>query len=140
MAVPIINENDTTSTEEIKFGDNDKLSAKVAKLIPADILTILSSGVKAVYNAQGEPIIGTIEKITPEIQSFAADTTNKNVSKGGMLTKFEAVKLATSNGIPCVIAGSGTANVLTSVVKNESIGTYFMPVKSGTYPLAEEKK
>ncbi len=138
--ISIINENDTTSTEEIKFGDNDKLSAKVAKLISADLLTILSSGVKAVHNSQGKPIIDTIEKITSEIQRFATDTANKNVSKGGMLTKFEAVKFATSSGIACVIAGSGTANVLTSVVENRPVGTYFTPVKSGTYPLEEEKK
>lgn len=136
--IPIINENDTTSTEEIKFGDNDKLSAKVAKLIGADRLTILSSGVEGFYDDKKD-IIPEIRKITEEIKSFARDTTNKNVSKGGMITKLEAVKLATSHGIPCVIAGSGTANVLTNVVQGVSVGTCFTAVPLGTYPLEEEK-
>ncbi len=137
--VPIINENDTTSTDEIKFGDNDKLSAKVAKLIDADRLVILSSGVKGFHDDKGKHIPRVDGKITDQIQSFAMDTTNKNVSKGGMITKLEAVKVATSNGIPCVIAGSGTASVLTSVVQGEPRGTYFAPVKHGTYPSEEEK-
>ena len=137
--IPIINENDTTSTEEIKFGDNDKLSAMVAEPIHANLLSILSSGVEGFYNDKKE-IIPEIKKITSEIESFARDTTNKNVSKGGMITKLEAVKFATSHGIPCVIAGSGTANVLINVVQGVSVGTHFTTVPAGTYPLEKEKK
>ncbi len=142
--IPIINENDTIATEEIKFGDNDKLSAMVAKLIHADRLTILSSGVEGFYNDKKE-VIPEIKKITEQIQSFAMDTTNKNVSKGGMITKLEAVKIATSSKIPCVIAGSGTTYVLTSVIedrpiKDRPIGTYFTVVPAGTYPEIKAKK
>ena len=131
--IPIINENDTIATEEIKFGDNDKLSAMVAELSHANRLTILSSGVEGFYNDKKE-VIPEIKKITEQIQGFATDTTNKNVSKGGMITKLEAVKIATSSNIPCVIAGSGTANVLTHVVQGLPVGTYFASVPPGTYP------
>jgi len=122
--VPIINENDTTATEEIKFGDNDKLSALVAKLIHADRLVILSD-VDGVHNDKKE-IIKEIKEITKEVESFATDTTKKNISRGGMITKLEAVKIATSSCIPCVIAGSGTANVLVNISEgSQVIGTYF---------------
>ena len=137
--IPIINENDTTSTEEIKFGDNDKLSAMVAEPIRANLLSILSSGVEGFYDDKKE-IIPEIKKITSKIESFATDTTNKNVSKGGMITKLEAIKFATSHDITCVIAGSGTANVLTNIVQGVSVGTRFTTVPLGTYPLNEEKK
>ena len=122
--VPIINENDTISTEEIKFGDNDKLSALVAKLIHADSLIILSD-VDGFHNDKKE-VIKEIKEITKEIESFATDTTKKDISKGGMITKLEAVKIATPAGIPCVIAGSGTANVLVDIVVGaQTTGTYF---------------
>ena len=122
--IPIINENDTTSTEEIKFGDNDKLSALVAKLIHADSLVILSD-VDGFHNDKME-IIKEVKEITKEIESFATDTTKKNISRGGMITKLEAVKIATSSSIPCVIAGSGTANVLVNIAGGTPVtGTYF---------------
>ena len=127
--IPIINENDTVSTEEIKVGDNDKLSAFVAKLIHANSLVMLSSEVKGFLNNRRE-IIPEVAEVTKEIESFATDTTKKDVSRGGMITKLEAVKIATSFGIPCVIASSGTANVLNYIidgVKGAHVGTYFYP-------------
>jgi len=136
--IPIINENDTTSTEEIKFGDNDKLSAKVAKLIDADRLAILSSGVEGFYDDQRK-IIPKITKITKKDESFATDTTNKNVSKGGMITKLEAIKVATSSGIPCVIAGSGSTIAISKIVQVQPVGTYFTAVPAGTYPEVKAK-
>ena len=131
--IPIINENDTISTEEIKFGDNDKLSALVAKLIHADSLVILTDE-KGLYRIEdGKKVFfDKVDEVTKEIESLATDTTKKNTSKGGMITKLEAVKIATASGIPCVIASSSVADVLTGVVLHgEQVGTYF-PAKSKT--------
>ncbi len=125
--IPIINENDTTSTEEIKVGDNDKLSALVAKLIHADALVMLSDvdGLYLIKDGKKE-YLKQIREITKEIESHAADTANKDVSRGGMIAKLEAVKIATASHIPCVIASSGTVDVLESIVKDGTqVGTYF---------------
>lgn len=125
--VPIINENDTTSTEEIKFGDNDKLSALVASLIHADLLVILSD-VKAIYN-QDEALEGEYKEITPLIQTVSAGTTNIQVARGGMKTKIEAVKIATHAGTPCVITDGSIKDVLVRLVDKERIGTCFIEKK-----------
>ena len=124
--VPIINENDTISTDEIKFGDNDKLSALVASAIEADLLLILSD-VDGLYDSKDKEkkIFREIKEVTKEIESLALGTTKKNVSKGGMITKIEAVKIATHAKIPCVIANGDTRNVVKDVIAGKRIGTFF---------------
>ena len=121
--VPIINENDTTSTEEIKFGDNDKLSALVAKFLHADCLIILSS-VDGFYGRDKE-VIRNIPAITPAIISMSAGTSHVHVAKGGMITKIDAIQVATKAGIPCVITAGSAPNVLVRLVQGEQVGTYF---------------
>ncbi len=125
--VPIINENDTISTDEIKFGDNDKLSALVASLIGADLLLILSD-VDGLYNLKDKDkkVFKEIKEITKEIENLALGTTRKNVSKGGMVTKIEAVKIATHAKIPCVIANGNTRNIVRDVVNGKQVGTFFV--------------
>lgn len=125
--VPIINENDTISTDEIKFGDNDRLSALVASLIDADLLLILSD-VDGLYDSKSsdKKVFREIKEVTKEIESLALGTSKKNVSKGGMITKLEAVKIVTHAKIPCVIANAEAKNIIHDVLKGEHVGTLFM--------------
>lgn len=122
--IPIINENDTISTEEIKFGDNDKLSALVASLIHADLLLILSD-VDGLYDLE-KKVFKEIKEITTEVKSVAQGTSKKQLSKGGMSAKLEAVNIAVHAKVPSVIANGETKDVLLRVVKKERIGTLFL--------------
>ncbi|MCA9406087.1 MAG: glutamate 5-kinase [Candidatus Omnitrophica bacterium] len=126
---PIVNENDTISTDEIKFGDNDKLSALVASSIGADLLLILSD-VEGLYdtNSKDKKLFQEIKEITKEIEGLASGTNKakKNMSKGGMIGKLEAVKVATHAKVPCVIAHGEVKDVLLRVLSGERIGTFFM--------------
>jgi len=119
--VPIINENDTVSVDEIKFGDNDELSALVAKLIHADLLIILSDVDGLCKDGD---VIGIIKKITPKIKRIAKGTT-KESAMGGMITKLEAARIATSSGISCIIANGSTKNILTKLIDGKPLGTLF---------------
>lgn len=110
--VPIINENDTVSTDEIKFGDNDRLSALVSKLISADILIILSD-VDGLLD-KNKKVIPLVNEITPQIISLACPT-DKKICVGGMVSKLEAAKIA--SGIPCVIANGLRQDIILSVIK-----------------------
>ena len=125
--VPVVNENDTISTDEIRFGDNDRLSAFVATLIEADLLLLLTD-VEGFYDIKdgGKRIFKEIKEITREIEGMAADTQKRHMSRGGMSAKLEAIKIATHARIPCIIANGETKNVLTRVLKGEHIGTLFM--------------
>ena len=125
--VPIINENDTTSTEEIKFGDNDKLSALVASLLHADLLVILSD-VDGLYDAN-KKVFEEVGEITPEIMAVSGGTLNVNMARGGMKTKIEAVKIATRARVSCIITGGHIKDVLTQVVAGGKIGTFFIEKK-----------
>lgn len=122
QAVPIINENDTIAIDEIKFGDNDNLSGLVAKLSDAGLLLILSD-VDGLWD-ENKNIINTVGRITPEIEKLAKGTT-KEVSTGGMVTKLEAAKAVTKEGIACVIANGHKENVISKVLNAENIGTFF---------------
>jgi len=123
-AVPIINENDTIAIDEIKLGDNDKLSALVAELADARLLIILSD-VDGLWNENKE-VICMVEKITPDIEKHAKGTT-KEVSTGGMITKLQAAKMATEKGIACVIANGHAENIISTVLDAENTGTIFLP-------------
>ena len=124
--VPVVNENDTISTNEIKFGDNDKLSALTASLVQADLLIILSD-VEGLYDLKSteKKIFEEIKEITQDIEGLASGTGKKHVSKGGMITKLQAIKIATQAKIPCIIAHGETRDVLTRILKGERLGTFF---------------
>lgn len=127
-SVPVINENDTVSTEEIKFGDNDRLSALVAALINADLLIMLSD-VDGLMDAE-KKVIRIVDGITPEIKSLACPSTRKTCV-GGMITKLEAAKIAVDSGIPCVIANGHTKDIILSVTEDTGLnGTTFLSKKS----------
>jgi len=126
-SIPIINENDTVSTDEIKFGDNDRLSALVSSLIGADLLLILSD-VDGLID-KDKKVIQVVDEITPQIKALASPT-NKKTCVGGMITKIEAAKIAVDSGIPCVIANGKHKNIIICAIENPGqAGTLFVPKK-----------
>lgn len=125
--VPIINENDTVSTDEIKFGDNDRLSALVSMLIGADLLIILSD-VDGLMDSQ-KKVIQVVDDISPRVKELAAPS-SRQTCVGGMITKIEAAKIAVDSGIPCVIANGKRKNIILSVLgQPQNYGTLFLPKK-----------
>lgn len=125
-AVPIINENDTVSADEIKIGDNDTLASLVTKLLGADLLIILSD-VDGLYSHMGnKEVVDTVKEIGRKIEGLARGT-DKDVCVGGMATKVRAAKVVTEAGIPMVIANGQTEDILTRIVNRERIGTIFVP-------------
>ena len=128
-AVPIINENDTVSTDEIKFGDNDRLSALVSSLVSSNILIILSD-IDGLMDENRKTVIRLVDDITPEIKSLASPS-DKLTSVGGMITKIEAAKIAVDSGIPCVIANGRKKDIIFSAINQpEKAGTLFISKKS----------
>ena len=126
--VPIINENDSTATEELRFGDNDTLAAKVASKINADLLVILSN-VNGLYegNPATDPnarLIEQVSVVTPEIEALAGDTAVAT-SIGGMQTKLKAAKIASLAGVPVVIANGNRPEVISRVIAGEGPMTVF---------------
>ena len=124
-SIPVVNENDTVSTEEIKFGDNDQLSALVATLINADLLIILSD-VDGLLD-HDKKVVSTVEKISPQLKALACPT-SKKTCVGGMVTKIKAAEIAVSAAIPCIIANGRRKNVIKScVLEAHNTGTLFLP-------------
>jgi glutamate 5-kinase len=125
--VPIINENDAVSFMEIKFGDNDKLSALVASLLPTDLLVILTTvdGVIENFSKSNPKTISVIEQIDSTIEKLAGGTTSET-AVGGMASKVQAAKIVVRSGIPLVIASGKKKNVLAKVLAGEDEGTLFV--------------
>ncbi len=126
--VPIINENDAVSFTELKFGDNDKLSALVASLLPADLLVILTTvdGVVENFGKSNARTLSVIEAIDERIEKMAGGTTSAT-AVGGMTSKIHAAKIAVRSGIPLVIASGRKKTVLADVLAGKDEGTLFVP-------------
>ena len=130
--VPIINENDVVAVDELTsevFGDNDNLSALVANLIDADLLIILGT-VKGMYTKDptihpDAEIVSVVERIDESLEEFAGPSSD-SMGRGGMVTKIEAAKLATSSGVDVVIASGMEANPITRLALGERLGTVFL--------------
>jgi glutamate 5-kinase len=134
-AIPIVNENDTVATEEIRLGDNDNLSALVTNLVEANLLVLLTdqSGLFTA-NPRLHPeatLVSEVhqEKIPPELWEAAGGTAN-GLGTGGMLTKLQAADLARRSGAEIIIANGSEPDVLLRLVAGEQIGTHFYPVVS----------
>lgn len=131
--IPIVNENDTVATEEIRVGDNDSLSAHVANLIEADLLVVLTDQ-KGLFTAdpRQDPNAQLISDITtaeiPEAVWQAAGGSANGLGTGGMVTKLQAADLARRSGSMVVIARGSDPDVLLSLVNGEILGTRFHPV------------
>jgi glutamate 5-kinase len=131
-AVPIINENDSVATAEIRYGDNDRLSARVATMIEADLLVLLSD-VDGLYTAPPAKNpdarhLPVVERITPEIEAMAGGAAS-HLSRGGMTTKVEAGKIATLAGTAMIIA-KGTESHPLATLGRGGLHTLFKPVAS----------
>jgi glutamate 5-kinase len=131
--IPIINENDTIATEEIRVGDNDNLSALVASTLEADLLIILTDQ-HGLYTAdpRNNPtaqLIPVVDKISETTFALAGGAGSK-VGTGGMITKLQAAQVATRSGVTVVIANANENNVIPRLVDGESIGTRFLPTDS----------
>lgn len=129
--IPIVNENDTISVDEIKFGDNDMLSALVANLVGADLLVMLTDvdGFYAPEIGGGSKKLKEVDEITDKLFSFAKGT-SKDTSVGGMVSKLKAAKIATSSGIGCVIAEGARSGVISDILDGCDVGTFFKPSAS----------
>jgi glutamate 5-kinase len=119
-AIPVINENDTVATSEIRYGDNDRLAARVATMMSADLLILLSD-VDGLFTAPpatdpAATFIPLVERVTPEIEAMAG-AAGSELSRGGMQTKIEAAKIATSAGTAMVIAAGHEAHALQRIVE-----------------------
>ncbi len=123
-AIPIVNENDTTATTEIKYGDNDRLAARVAQIIGADTLIILSD-VDGLYdNSRYKKIIKTVTKIDSHINSLI-DNKKNSYGSGGIRTKLDAAKICINAGCHMFIANGKKDNPINEMIKKKSIPTSF---------------
>lgn len=128
--VPIINENDTVSVEEIKLGDNDNLAAMIALLMDADLLVVLSDidglftqDPRTHRDAELIPVVTVISKRTES----AAGRIPGPLGTGGMMSKINAARKVTSAGVPMVVAKGDKPDILTRLLEGEAHGTYFVP-------------
>ncbi len=138
-AVPVVNENDTVATSEIRYGDNDRLAARVASMMSADCLVLLSD-VDGFYTAPpGSSAdarkLDEVRDITPEIEAMAGDV-GSELSKGGMVTKIEAAKIAVTGGTHMAIASGKVLNPLAALGK-AGAGTWFI---AHSDPVAARKR
>lgn len=128
-ALPIINENDTVATEEISVGDNDTLSALVARSCDAELLVLLSD-IDGLYTCdprtdESAQLIDVAPEITPEIIACAGGK-GSELGTGGMATKLHAAQICTESGIDMIIANGSTPSILYDIVEGKSIGTKFI--------------
>lgn len=146
--IPIVNENDTVSTYEILMdeddvliGDNDTLSAIVASLIHADLLILLSD-IDGLYTDdprenENAEFIPVVEKITDEYMSMGKESTGSSVGTGGMNTKMNAAKIATSAGVDMIIANSKDIRIIHRIMDGRDIGTLFVANEDPSFDAVE---
>lgn len=128
-ALPIVNENDTVATAEIKVGDNDTLGAIVACSVQADLLVLLSD-IEGLYTADPHrcsdaKLIHRVERVTKDIEALAGGA-GSELGTGGMMTKIKAAKMVTANGCDMVITNGNTPEKLYDIVEGKEIGTRFI--------------
>ena len=138
-AVPVINENDTVATSEIRYGDNDRLAARVATMVSADLLVLLSD-IDGLYDKPPAPgndakLIPVVPRITAEIEAMAG-ASGSELSRGGMVTKIEAGKIATTAGVHMVIASGRLMNPLKAIADGGPCTWFLTPAN----PVTSRKK
>lgn len=124
--IPIINENDTVAVEELKFGDNDQLSALVASLVSADLLILLTTvdGLIRGYGTPQAELVSYVETLDDNIMALAGGTTSET-AVGGMKTKLFAAQIATQSGVSMVIAPGRRRDILNDLFNGAELGTFF---------------
>jgi glutamate 5-kinase len=138
-AVPVVNENDTVATSEIRYGDNDRLAARVATMVSADLLVLLSD-IDGLYDKPPAPgndarLVPLVARITPEIEAMAGISASE-LSRGGMVTKIEAGKIATTSGTHMVIASGRVQNPLKRIAEGAPCTWFLTPAN----PVTARKK
>ena len=139
--IPIVNENDTVSTYEMKFGDNDRLSAIVASLTKADLLILLSD-IDGLFtddpNVNKEAkFIESVPKITDDLMDMGKGTSTSHIGTGGMASKLVAAKIATYSGTDMIIANGEDVTVVERILHGEKIGTLFTANKNDEFDMVE---
>ena len=137
--IPIVNENDTIATYEIEIGDNDTLSAIVASLVEADALLLLAD-IDGPYtdDPRTNPdvkYIEVVEELTDELMNMGKASTGSSVGTGGMTTKLQAAKIASSTGVDMVIANSKDIKVIHRILSGQNIGTLFLSHRNEEFDL-----
>jgi len=138
-AVPIVNENDTVSTHEIEFGDNDTLSAVVAALIKADLLILLSD-IDGLFtddpnNNKNAEFIDFVPKITDELFSMGKGTSGSGIGTGGMATKLSAARIACAAGADMIIANGKDFGIIEEIIEGKKVGTLFKANKKDDFTI-----
>jgi glutamate 5-kinase len=139
--IPIVNENDTISTDEIMFGDNDRLSAFVVALIDADLLVILSD-IDHLYtddphkNKDAKPI-SFVDKLTKDHYDSAKSSSGSSIGTGGMATKISAARIVTSMGSDMLLMSSENLNKIYDALEGEDIGTFFKANKVDGFDIGD---
>ena len=138
--IPIVNENDTTSTYEMQFGDNDTLSALVSSMVGAYLLILLSD-IDGLYTDDPHTnpdakLVQVVENLDEEILGMAKGTTGSNVGTGGMTTKLTAAKIATLSGTDMIIANGADVKILAQIFEDAYTGTLFKSNKNANFNLA----
>lgn len=132
-AIPVINENDSVSSDEYSVGDNDTLAALTAKCIYADLVVLLSDidglYTKDPHSDPSAQLIPVVEKITDTIESLAKGA-GSSLGTGGMATKVSAAKIVTKEGIDMIIANGSKADILYDIVEGKQVGTRFLGERS----------
>lgn len=139
--IPVVNENDTVSTHEIRFGDNDRLSAIVAALIGADLLVLLSD-IDGLYSDDPHRnpdarFIGYVEEITQELLDMGKDSSSSSVGTGGMAAKLAAARIATDSGSDMVIANGDDVEVIPAIMGGRQVGTLFKAHENQDFDLMD---
>src|SRR6516164_9279853 len=137
-SVPVINENDTVATSEIRYGDNDRLAARVATMMSADLLVLLSD-IEGLYDKPpsqaGAKLVPLVPRITPDIEAMAG-APESALARGGMLTKIEAGKIATTAGTHMLIASGHVAHPLERIAQGAPCTWFLTPAN----PVTARKK
>ena len=140
--IPIVNENDTVSTYEIQFGDNDRLSALVTALTGADLLILLSD-IDGLYTDdpnvnKDAKFVEVVEMLDDDYMDMGKETSSSQVGTGGMSAKLVAAKIATYSGADMVIANGSDVDVINAIMNGENVGTLFMANKKDDFDLVDE--
>ena len=140
-AIPIVNENDTISTYEIQFGDNDSLAAIVASLIGADLLILLSD-IDGLFTADPKTdpeakLVDVVEQLDEKYLHMASSKAGSDVGTGGMTTKLNAARIATYSGADMIIANGKEVGVLHQILEDDFVGTVFKADKKDDFFIAD---
>ena len=139
--IPVVNENDTISTYEIHFGDNDSLSALVSSLTGADLLILLSD-ISGLYTADprkdpGAKLVSFVPEVGDEVEGMASDEIGSDVGTGGMTAKLNAARIATGSGASMVIASGDDVSVIHDILEGKQVGTLFAPSRGSKFHIED---